>query len=179
LAAYRNLTRQYQWQLSNRPPLKLWEPKAIDDPKSSLRYPQGIKERSDEAIFQCLRDIWRLLRCSQCIRCAHGLGPARNDYLWQDIAAHWTPLVSAIGTPLPITVFFSGGGQGSQDFSLTDLFHAARNEKSRLNAFKPAFRSLAPCPGPELMTYCGAAPDAGSCRGCARCGRLRDRSRSR
>jgi hypothetical protein len=52
---------------------------AGNDPKSSLRYPQGIKERSDEAIFQCLRDIWRLLRC------------ARNDHLWPTPAAWKLP----------------------------------------------------------------------------------------
>jgi hypothetical protein len=84
-----------------------------------------------------------------------------------------------IGNSLADHGVLFGRGARVPGFSLTDLFHAARNEESRLNAFKAAFRSLAPRPGLELMIYCGVAPDAGSCRGCARCGRWRGRSRSR
>ena len=43
----------------------------------------------------------------------------------------------------PITVFFSERRRGARGFSLV-YFFAAENEKSRLNVFKPAFRSLAP-----------------------------------
>jgi hypothetical protein len=50
-----------------------------------LRYPQGIKERSDEAIFQCLRHVGRLLRC------------ARNDGLWPKIASDLSLLGGSFG----------------------------------------------------------------------------------
>jgi hypothetical protein len=49
-------------------------------PTPSLRDPQGLKERQRRGNLPGTdARSGGLLRCSQGIRCAHGLGPARND----------------------------------------------------------------------------------------------------